>query len=312
MTKKRKSASLHSDAVATKRRILSSPFVVDEADYVVVQDLLMGQGNEIHKFRDYIRKMVTIQSDAGRRVCELRCVQGWTKLRPSIGQLRSLQVLNLGGIRLSRLPATIGNLGSLIKLRLYESKIKSLPRSIGKLQSLQYLNLSSTSKLKGLPDEIGNLGSLIRLNLQYSHIESLPSSIGRLQSLHNLNLSFTYNLKQLPDEIGNLGSLKALYLKNSYVESLSDFLEYALVCSRFRHRAAMAPNPMSTGWSYLLGNARRCFGFSVDGIGDLGLEEPDAIYRILADFRGPFVEAITRAHTERNRANPIDLYCSQY
>ncbi len=190
-------------------------FSVDKADYSALQDLFLGL-----EYWTHIAKMVTIHADADCRVCKLRCPKDWTSLRPSIGQLKSLQELDLSCIKLDSLPATIGNLASLAKLDLHESKIESLPPSIGRLQSLQELDLRCTSKLKGLPDEIGNLGSLIKLILYESKIESLPPSIGRLHSLKELDLSYTPKLKGLPDEIGNLGSLIKLNLWGSKIESL--------------------------------------------------------------------------------------------
>ncbi len=126
--------------------------------------------------------------------------------------------------------------------------------------------------------------------------------MGRLQSLQELTLRSTKELKRLPEEIGNLGNLIKLDLMESRIESLPPLIEYSLVCSRFRNRAAMAaPASMIMGLPHLLGNARRYFRFHVFGMGDLGLEEPDAIYCILTNFRGPMVEAITSAHGVANQ-----------
>ncbi len=220
----------------------------------------------------------------------------------SIGRLQSLQDLDLSiTYKLKGLPDEIGNLGSLVKLVLWQSNIESLPCSIGRLKSVRELHLGDTEELKGLPDETGNLGSLVKLDLQKSNIESLPCSIGRLQSLQELDLSFTYKLKGLLDEIGNLGSLVKLDIRASNIESFSLLFEYTLVCSRFRYRVAIAPSSMKMGWPHLLGNARRWFRFYVSGIGDLGLEEPDAIYCILAHFRGPIVEAIAHANASQRQ-----------
>ncbi len=235
--------------------------------------------DEADESREFIAKMVTIQADADRRVCRLECPMDWTSLRPSIGHLQSLQELNLKISKIESLPDEIGNLGSQKEMSLEASKIESLPRSIGRLQSLQSLNLSYTRKLKGLPDEIGNLGSLKELSLEASKIESLPRSIGGLQSLRCLNLRSTKNQAGLPDEIGNLGSLVKLNLQSSNIESLSPLVKYTLVCSKFKYRAAMGPvetRLMTRGLPLLLNNTRCCFKFNVSGVGNIGLEEPDA------------------------------------
>ncbi len=146
---------------------------------------------------------------------------GITSLPSSIGQLQSLQVLDLSYTKkLTSLPEEIGKLCSLIKLILRHSDITSLFPSIGRLQSLQVLDLCYTTNLSSLPEDTGNLGSLIKLFLRRSDITSLPSSIGQLKNLQVLDLSYTKKLKRLPGEIGNLCSLIELFLRTSGITSL--------------------------------------------------------------------------------------------
>ena len=81
------------------------------------------------------------------------------------------------------MPEWIGDLISLNRLDLDYSGITSLPSSIGRLHNLEELSLVETG-LSCLPDEIGDLASLENLDLSGScGITSLLPSIGRLHNL---------------------------------------------------------------------------------------------------------------------------------
>ncbi len=139
-------------------------------------------------------------------------------LPESIGNLKSLETLGLGGNLLSTLPESIGNLSSLQRLMLAYNQLTMLPESIGDLKSLKVLFIGA-NKLKRLPDSIGELKSLSYLNLCTNNISTLPDSIGRLNSLKELWSSHN-KLKTLPESIGNLISLLYLNLEGNKINSL--------------------------------------------------------------------------------------------
>jgi Leucine-rich repeat (LRR) protein len=145
----------------------------------------------------------------------------------SIGKLKNLKNLQLRHTKyLSTLPEVIGDLSSLEKLDLDDSNIASLPSSIGRLKNLENLDLRNTRHLSGLPEEIGELTRLETLTLCFSAIVSLPPSIGKLKNLKRLYLSYTKKLSTLPEEIGKLTNLQKLDLLNSGITALPD----SLVC----------------------------------------------------------------------------------
>ena len=216
-------------------------------------------------------------------------------LPPSIGGWISLQELDLSNTRqLTSLPEQIGNLVNLRTLDLTFSGVTALPTAIGGCQALQELILCRIEQLTSLPKGIGNLTNLTHLNLQGSGITSLPPSIGRLRNLKELDLRSTEQLKRFPQEMGNLGNLVRLTLWDlGEFSSLPPSIEYALACKRFRARAGTHSMTIM-GWPLLLEHAKRAFRpygpKHMTSI--LGLEQPDAIYRVLADYRESFVEMV--------------------
>ena len=112
--------------------------------------------------------------------------------------------------KLTTLPESIGNLKSLQKLDLDWNELTTLPESIWNLKSLEILILSK-NKLRTLPELIGNLSSLEKLNLEDNQLTTLPESIGNLTSLQILDLR-SNKLTTLPESIGDLKSLQTLYL----------------------------------------------------------------------------------------------------
>jgi leucine-rich repeat protein SHOC2 len=231
-------------------------FAIDEDDYLVIREILLGSGiegdMEEARIETNVRWMIEIREDDDeRRVCELGMPYTFNNfdepvlsLPSSIGELKYLTTLDLRGSLIASLPPSIGllqnlrdldlsymedlfqlpqEIGDLVSLNildLEESSITSLPPSIGRLRNLQYLNLSETRKLSKLPEELGNLASLNKLNLRGSTIASLPASIGRLQTLDDLILADTKKMSKLPEEIGDLTGLTKLSLKLSSIASL--------------------------------------------------------------------------------------------
>ena len=85
-------------------------------------------------------------------------------LPESIGNLKSLQKLDLSYNKLTTLPESIGNLSSLQTLDLHYNEFTILPESIIQLEYLQELDLRG-NQLMTLPESISNLKSLINLKL---------------------------------------------------------------------------------------------------------------------------------------------------
>ncbi|XP_058184927.1 disease resistance protein RPV1-like isoform X2 [Rhododendron vialii] len=161
---------------------------------------------------------------------KLRCLffSSWTlppKGVDSIGLSRTpvqvscwLKELNLDGCHLSYLPDEIGNLISLEILNLARNRLCTLPDTIGKLSCLKTLALAENN-LSTLPDGICNLTCLKRLHLEENNVSNLPSGIGRLTSLESLFLSRN-SLCTLPDTIGKLSCLKDLFVGNNKLSHL--------------------------------------------------------------------------------------------
>ena len=139
------------------------------------------------------------------------CLMG--VLPDTIGKLKSLKVLDLGGNGLTMLPESIGNLTSLQSLGLWRNRLRTLPEAIGNLTSLEDLFLYG-NELTTLPESIGNLKSLQTLDLWVNQLTSLPESIGNLTSLQTLYLQEN-QLTSLPESIGNLTSHQFLDLRGN-------------------------------------------------------------------------------------------------
>ncbi|KAF7154186.1 hypothetical protein RHSIM_Rhsim01G0101900 [Rhododendron simsii] len=140
-------------------------------------------------------------------------------LPEEIGNLISLQTLDLAKNNLSTLPDGICNLTCLKHLRLGENNVSNLPSGIGKLTSLESLYLSSNS-LCTLPDTIGKLSCLKELLVQYNKLSHLPSEIGDLDSLEMLALDGNNGFRALPESISKLVRLRELNLNDCNLSHL--------------------------------------------------------------------------------------------
>ncbi|MFX1237691.1 MAG: leucine-rich repeat domain-containing protein [Promethearchaeota archaeon] len=89
--------------------------------------------------------------------------------------------------RIDTIPKSIGNLASLQELDLSHNQIRSLPESIGNLASLQELDLSH-NQIRSLPESIGNLTSLQKIYLNHNKLTALPESFYNLKNLKQISL----------------------------------------------------------------------------------------------------------------------------
>ncbi|KAK3417830.1 hypothetical protein EUGRSUZ_H03812 [Eucalyptus grandis] len=97
--------------------------------------------------------------------------------------LTSLKYLGLDFCySLERLPNTIGNLESLNKLNILYTEIEELPDSIGKLKSLINLNISSR-RIKELPNSIGQLENLKVVKIRCEALSKIPDAFWTIEKL---------------------------------------------------------------------------------------------------------------------------------
>ncbi|GMN19681.1 hypothetical protein TIFTF001_039869 [Ficus carica] len=164
------------------------------------------------------------------------------KLPDSIGNLKSLIVLNLGHCNLSgTIPSSISNLSQLERLDLSLNSFEGpLPSNLGNLKKLTVLYLSGNKIQGDLPHLLRNLTQLEELDLSFckfnsqilnfvtnlvklknlllhygSFIGQIPSSLGNLTRLEELDLSDNSFSGQVPMSIGHLTSLKQLDLSDN-------------------------------------------------------------------------------------------------
>lgn len=94
-----------------------------------------------------------------------------------------LQVLSIGGNRLTEVPATVGQLMNLQALILCDNFIESIPSSIANLHQLKSL-LLHRNKIRTLPQEIVTLKYLTEVRSFY--IQAVPGKICTPKIFSNL------------------------------------------------------------------------------------------------------------------------------
>jgi leucine-rich repeat protein SHOC2 len=158
--------------------------------------------------------------------------QKLTLLPDSIGNISTLEELNLTDNHLIELPESIGSLTNLKELSLEDNYLEYLPDSIGNLVNLTHLFIG-TNELSRLPENIGNLNNLNYLFLGWNSLEYLPSSFGELRNLVELDLGYN-DLDDLPDSIVDFHDLVKINLNANPIDDLS-ILQFLpkLVCVAF-------------------------------------------------------------------------------
>ena len=139
--------------------------------------------------------------------------QWFNRLPAEIGELQSLQELQLNMTQISTLPPEIAKLKNLRSLHINDCEFTTLPKEIGRLANLEEL-LLPRNPLKKLPDEMVQLRQLCKLDLRETQLSGLPEAIGGLASLQELELTNT-PLEKLPDEMAQLTQLWKLDLRES-------------------------------------------------------------------------------------------------
>lgn len=106
--------------------------------------------------------------------------KGIAKLPNSLKNLNELEILHLGGNKLTSLPEWIGELSNINTLILSYNKIKDLPENFGKLSKIQRLWLNN-NQLKSLPKSIENLTQLKELAIFSNKLTTIPKSLRILE-----------------------------------------------------------------------------------------------------------------------------------
>jgi len=194
--------------------------LLEKSEYITIQELerLVGKAIPIVTEVESSTFGLVIQD---RHVVQLGCYKSeLTSLPETIGNLQSLQILDLDYNNITSFPETIGNLQSLQTLRLIGNKLTSLPEVLGQLSSLESLVLYD-NQLDSLPETFKQLSSLEYLGISKNNLALFPQIIFELKSLKELLLSENM-LEFIPDTIGNLKSLTLLYLGDNQLTSLPE------------------------------------------------------------------------------------------
>lgn len=157
--------------------------------------------------RDELLERIDCAAREGWTEMDLRN-RGLAEVPEQIGQLTSLQSLNLGWNELIELPPEIGRLSHLRKLYVGGNELRALPEEVGELTQLRTLSLGG-NRLSQLPSTIGRLTQLEILRLTSNELAAVPLEIGHLTRLQELCLRDN-RLHQLPHEMGQLTQLQYL------------------------------------------------------------------------------------------------------
>ncbi|XP_055334048.1 leucine-rich repeat-containing protein 58-like [Paramacrobiotus metropolitanus] len=102
--------------------------------------------------------------------------------------MKNLVFLQLGSCELEEIPEILTNTPSKLEvLYLGGNRLSSVPEEIGYLDNLQALHLNG-NELEALPPSIANLSQLKSLSLHQNRLSALPSEIIRLDNLRELSL----------------------------------------------------------------------------------------------------------------------------
>ncbi|GLT79549.1 hypothetical protein SLA2020_510330 [Shorea laevis] len=147
----------------------------------------------------------------------LRVMDCGRRLPEFIGDLKSLQDLNLGCNLEGSIPASIGNLSQLTSLQLYSKNFSGqIPSSLANLTQLSVLFLSDNHFSGPIPAFLENLSQLAILSLSFNNLSGpIPAFLGNLSQLTFLDLQFNNLSGQIPSSLANLTQLSKLFLSEN-------------------------------------------------------------------------------------------------
>jgi hypothetical protein len=143
-------------------------------------------------------------------------------LPDSLGQLVNLKGFNVSHNQLAVLPDSLGQLANLQGLGASNNQLTALPHSLGQLTNLEFLLLDDNC-LTTLPDGFGQLVNLERLHLNNNKLAILSENFGLLVKLGSVILSHN-QLTTLPNSLGQLASLQGLNLSHNQLTTLPNSL----------------------------------------------------------------------------------------
>ncbi|KAL3530201.1 hypothetical protein ACH5RR_009523 [Cinchona calisaya] len=149
------------------------------------------------------------------------------ELPNSIGCLKSLKVLNLGGSYLSGpIPESIGNLTELNLLDLSSNNFTGqIPDSFANLQRLTTIELSSNNLVGQIPASVASLTLLSKLRIAQNLLRGpVPSNFSGLQKLDIVSLSYNSLNGTIPSWVFRHPSLRVLRLShNQFTGQIDEF-----------------------------------------------------------------------------------------
>uniref|UniRef100_A0A7N2MFZ4 ADP-ribosyl cyclase/cyclic ADP-ribose hydrolase n=1 Tax=Quercus lobata TaxID=97700 RepID=A0A7N2MFZ4_QUELO len=151
------------------------------------------------------------------------------ELPENLGNIETLEELDMSGTAITGLPLSIEPLIGLIKLDLSGcSKLDELPENLGNIETLEELDVSGTA-ITGLPLSIEHLIGLIKLDLRdCKNLSSLPNGCYSSMSLKSLNLSGCSKLDELPENLGNIKTLEELDVSGTAITGLPLSIEHLI------------------------------------------------------------------------------------
>ncbi|XP_078165025.1 putative disease resistance protein RGA1 [Carex rostrata] len=138
----------------------------------------------------------------------------------SVGNLKHLRKLSIGGQLFEMLPESISSLYNLRSLTLCTSNLVELPNNIGNLVSLEMLSFYCCFDLKKLPASLCQLKALRELYLTGCFlVEELPSDMGSLTNLQTLSISQT-GISYLPPSLSKYGLTQTLFVDLKHCKTI--------------------------------------------------------------------------------------------
>ncbi|MCH9631473.1 MAG: hypothetical protein S4CHLAM37_14960 [Chlamydiia bacterium] len=138
---------------------------------------LVIDGTNVESLPEDIQNLVHLKVLRAKE-CEI------TSLPEGMNELKSLNVLDLGGTKIKQFP-DIKGCENLEILSLGETPLEELPASISDFKKLRVLNLLKTP-IKKLPNSIGELSSLEFLDLSSSELDQLPITLRNIPNVDNV------------------------------------------------------------------------------------------------------------------------------
>lgn len=129
----------------------------------------------------------------------------------ALSGVKTLEVLDLGRVKLDALPQEVLSLPALRDLYLSGCGLRAFPQGLETIPALRYLNLDRNA-INALPDALPPHLRWLRLN--HNAIKELPESVGGLASLQRLYLRGN-GLTAIPDAISRCAAITDLDLASN-------------------------------------------------------------------------------------------------